>query len=57
MDREKIKENAPKDATGYCFISGHLFYVCDRDEERFSYCEIYPHWQKVEKYEIEIKPL
>lgn len=57
MTPEQIKDQAPDGATGYCFISNHLFYILDKGKERFAYSQIYPHRQKVEKYEIEIKPL
>lgn len=51
------RKNAPDGATGYVFLGGVLFWVLDKGEERFVQSEIYPHWQKVNKYELAIQPI
>ncbi|WP_050676339.1 hypothetical protein [Acinetobacter baumannii] len=57
ITHEEISINAPVGSTGYIFLGGVLFYVLDKGDERFVQSSIYPHWQKVDKYELSIIPL
>ena len=54
---EEISTNAPEGSTGYIFLGGVLFYILDKGDERFAQSSIYPHWQKVDKYKLDILPL
>lgn len=56
-DIDQIKKNAPDGSTGYIFIGGVLFYILDEGNERFVQSSIYPHWQKVDKYKLDVVPL
>ncbi|OEY96062.1 hypothetical protein BJD20_13230 [Acinetobacter proteolyticus] len=55
--KEAQRKQAPEDATGYAFIGGVLFWILDKGEERFAQSAFYPHWQKVDKYDLDIQPI
>ncbi|ENX56171.1 MULTISPECIES: hypothetical protein [Acinetobacter] len=57
MNVDEIIKHAPIESTGYIFLGGVLFYILDKGEERFVQSKVYPYWQKVNKYDLDIQPI